>query len=265
MPLSRVAEYAASHRGSWCHSSFGRRDVFAHPHVRWPVKIRPPRQSQTAVPAVVRLGGQDGPVSSAEELRSAKPWSLVRIQPGSPGAYAVRRHGLYLLIHASLTAGKDRPPGVSHARRLYGTGLIGRPARALAAIAVTGKQAAGSSPACPTSPHGLLLKTLPEWEGQLTSRRVRSIWGSSADGSARDLGSRGRRFESGLSHQCQSHVWCMALGYAQPGRLDPVNLSHEILLFHADTPERRGRGGRNPTASPKAEQCASAHGEALPM
>ena len=31
------------------------------------------------------------------------------------------------------------------------------------------------------------------------------------------------------------------------------------------TPERRGRGGRNPTASPKAEQCAPAQGEALPM
>ena len=43
-------------------------------------------------------------------------------------------------------------------------------------------------------------------------------------------------------------------GKPVPGRPDPVNPYFYILM--ADTPERRGRGGRNPAASPKAEQCA---------
>ena len=68
-----------------------------------------------------------------------------------------------LLIYPKLTAGKDRPPGLSHARRLYGT----------------------------------VAQMVEQLHYGLVHRLHRAVR---------------RRFESGLSHQCQSHVWCMARG-----------------------------------------------------
>ena len=61
-------------------------------------------------------------VAQQEERRSAQPVSRgFESRPDLQDAYAApdARSG-NLLIYPKLTAGKDRPPGLSHARRLYG-------------------------------------------------------------------------------------------------------------------------------------------------
>ena len=66
-------------------------------------------------------------------------------RPDLHGAYAApdARSG-NLLIYPKLTAGKDRPPGLSHTRRLYGTAGCGT-------HPYCATEDAGSSPACPTN------------------------------------------------------------------------------------------------------------------
>ena len=69
-----------------------------------------------------------------------------------------------------------------------------------------------------------------------------------------------RERDPGPKGKARCGAWLGAQAF--PERPDSDNL---IFPFCVGAPERRGRGGRNPTASPKAEQCAPAQGEALPM
>ena len=82
--------------------------------------------------------------------------------------------------------------------------------------------------------------------GALPSPAV--IWGSSLKGRAPGGHSPARcRFESGLPHQRQSHVWCMARGYALPGRLDPANhISFSTFWHPGKTGPRRAESRYQP-------------------
>ena len=60
-------------------------------------------------------------------------------------------------------------------------------------------------------------------------------------------------------------IWDHEAAGSSPACSTTYSLFTIHYSLNPGTPERRGRGGRNPTASPKAEQCAPAQGEALPM
>ena len=65
--------------------------------------------------------------------------------------------------------------------------------------------------------------------------------------------------DAGSSPACPTNAKAMCgawLGaYALPGRLDPANLE---LFSLTDTPERRGRGGRNPATIAAMRQAPDA-------
>ena len=104
-----------------------------------------------------------------------------------------------LLIYPKLTAGKDRPPGLIHARRLYGT--VAQRAESL------------------------------HRRTQRSPVRVRPVPPSPKP--------------------------CVVHGSGlMPCPDGSIRLTHTSITPRIGTPERRGRGGRNPATSPKAEQCA---------
>lgn len=143
-----------------------------------------------------------------------------------------------LLIYPKLTAGKDRPPGLSHARRLYGTvaqrverlhyGLVHRLHRAVCRRFESGLSRQRVSASC----NGYRLRQ--SGTGSCMSQHTIWVFPPAATGggmvpylnrqesAAHNHGHLGSTPSGTTNAKAMCGAWLGA--YALPGRLDPANL-----------------------------------------
>ena len=199
-------------------------------------------------------------VAQLEERRSAKPCQpRVRIPPRPPGAHMPHRCQKWESPNLSSADSRQRPPaGIEPCPAvIWGSSLNGR-----ASGSIT-RHCAGSNPACPTSPYGLLL-IMPNADRAGRSAHhspVRSIRNSTQVDKGTVLKTDRRRKSCvGSNPTCSANAKAMCgawLGaYALPGRLDPANQNLTTLRV---TPRKDGAAaGGIPLPAPRQNNALCA-------